>query len=43
LGKEGEVAERLFGNNQASNSNTRSNASQLRGLVEVMSNSNSRN
>lgn len=43
LGREGEVAERLFGNNQASNSNTRSNDPQLRGLVEIMSNSNSRN
>ena len=43
LGKEGEVAERQFGNNQANNSNVRGNDSQLRGLVEVMSNSNSRN
>ncbi len=42
LGREGEVAERLFGTNQA-NSNTRGNDSQLRGLVEVMSSSNSRN
>ncbi|WP_201323622.1 helix-turn-helix domain-containing protein [Pseudanabaena sp. lw0831] len=41
LGREGEVAERLFGTNQASN--TRGNDSQLRGLAEVMSNSNSRN
>ena len=41
LGREGEVAERQFGNSQASN--TRGNDSQLRGLTEVMSNSNSRN
>ena len=41
LGREGEVAERLFGTNQASN--PRGNDSQLRGLVEVMSNSSSRN
>ncbi|WP_141211779.1 helix-turn-helix domain-containing protein [Pseudanabaena sp. SR411] len=41
LGKEGEVAERLFGMNQASN--TRSNDARLRGLVEVMSNGNSSN
>jgi cytoskeleton protein RodZ len=40
LGKEGEVAERLFGMNQASN--TRSDG-RLRGLVEVMSNRNSSN
>jgi cytoskeleton protein RodZ len=43
LGREGEVAERLFGNNQANNSNVRGNDSQLRGIVDVMSNSNSRN
>jgi cytoskeleton protein RodZ len=44
LGREGEVAERQFGNSQASNtSNTRGNDSQLRGLVEVMPNNNSRN
>ncbi len=44
LGREGEVAERLFGNNQANSaSNARGNDTRLRGLVEVMSNSNSRN
>jgi cytoskeleton protein RodZ len=42
LGKEGEVAERLFGTNQASNSRS-SNDMRLRGLVEVMSNRNSSN
>jgi cytoskeleton protein RodZ len=41
LGKEGEVAERLFGMNQASN--TRANDARLRGLVDVMSNGNSSN
>jgi cytoskeletal protein RodZ len=41
LGKEGEVAERLFGMNQASN--TRASDTRLRGLVEVMSNGNSTN
>jgi cytoskeleton protein RodZ len=41
LGREGEVAERQFGNSQASN--TRGSDSQLRGLVEVMPNDNSRN
>jgi cytoskeleton protein RodZ len=43
LGREGEVTERLFGNNQANNSNTSGNDAQLRGLVEVLSNNNSRN
>ena len=41
LGREGEVAERQFGNSQASN--TRGNDSQLRGLTEVMPNNNPRN
>jgi cytoskeleton protein RodZ len=43
LGREGEVTERLFSNNQANNSNTSGNDAQLRGLVEVLPNSNSRN
>jgi cytoskeleton protein RodZ len=43
LGREGEVTERLFSNNQANNSNTSGSDAQLRGLVEVLPNGNSRN
>jgi len=41
MGREGEVAERLFGTNQASKPRTNNSNSRLGGLVEVLSNRNS--